>query len=278
MPTPLEYFKRVSVIVITGGSSGIGCSVIKAIIILNPEVKICNLSRSKPEIFLGEQSIHLSVDLSQPDDLAHAAELLSTELTSAPEGECILFNNSGFGAYGLFPDLDRNKQLSMVDLNVRALVDLTARLMPILLERGGAIVNIASIAGYQPTPFLATYGATKAFVLNWSLALSEDLAATKVRVLAVCPGPTRSNFFKAAGFETPPMREGGPGLDMTSDEVADLALVALAKGKRVVVTGFKNRLISSAGRFFPLTWVTRIGGAILRKMRLEQHTKNGGSK
>lgn len=278
MPTPSEYLNRVSVIVITGGSSGIGCSLIKAIKTLKPEVLICNLSRSKPDDFFGEQRFHIEVDLTQADALETAAETVRKQLESAPDGECILFNNSGFGDYGLFSSVDAAKQVSMIDLNIRAVVDLTARLMPELLKRGGAVVNVASIAGFQPTPFLATYGASKAFVLNWSLALSEDLAGTGVHALAVCPGPTRSNFFKAAGFKNPPMAEGGPGLDMTSDEVAALTLVALAKGKRLVVTGFKNKLIAWSGRFFPITWVTRIGGMLLRKMRLEQHTQNGASK
>ncbi|MDP4694598.1 MAG: SDR family NAD(P)-dependent oxidoreductase, partial [Opitutales bacterium] len=111
----------------------------------------------------------------------------------------------GYGDYGRMPDLDIGKQLNMIDLNVRAVVDLTTRLLPQLLERGGAIVNIASTSAFQPTPFLATYGATKAFVLNWTLALNEDLRGTSVRALAICPGPTRSNFYKSAGFESPPM-------------------------------------------------------------------------
>jgi short-subunit dehydrogenase len=140
------------------------------------------------------------------------------------------------------------------------------------LERGGCVVNIASTAGFQPTPYLATYGATKAFVLNWTLALGEDLRGTKVRTLAVCPGPTRSNFFKSAGFDTPPMRDGANGgLDMSSEAVADLTLQALAKGKSLLVTGWKNRLIALFGSKCPIVVVTRVGGAILRKMRLEAH-------
>lgn len=98
----------------------------------------------------------------------------------------------------------------MIDLNVRAVVDLSSRLLPVILPRGGTIVTIASTAAFQPTPFLATYGATKAFVRNWSLALNEDLRGIKVRTLTVCPGPTRSNFFKAAGFETLPMDQSAP--------------------------------------------------------------------
>ncbi|CAA6691770.1 Unannotated [Lentimonas sp. CC19] len=271
-PTLSEYFKRTSVIIVTGGSSGIGCSIIKAIMKLAPATTVCNLSRSKPGDFFDERGIHIPTDLSDSSSLASAADQLRSIIAEGGEGEVLLINNSGYGDYGCLHDLDRVKQLNMIDLNVKAVVDLTAQLLPQMLERGGCVVNIASTAGFQPTPYLATYGATKAFVLNWTLALGEDLRGTKVRTLAVCPGPTRSNFFKSAGFDTPPMREGANGgLDMTSEEVADLTLRALAKGKSLLVTGWKNKLIAFFGSKVPIIVVTRIGGAILRKMRLEAH-------
>ena len=154
------------------------------------------------------------------------------------------------------------------------MVELTSRLMPIMQERGGVVMNIASTAGFQPTPFLATYGATKAFVLNWSLALNEDLRGTRVSAMATCPGPTRSNFFKRAGFDTPPMQSGGANasLDMTSDEVAQIALDGLARHKVLVVTGWKNKCIAFFGSRTPRVLVKRIGGYNLRKLRLEQHS------
>jgi uncharacterized protein len=272
MPTPSEYLNRVSVIIITGGSSGIGRSTIKAIFKLRPNACVCNLSRSKPDIFLEKKGIHIPVDLSNAASLQSAAGELQRLIESAPPGEVVLINNSGFGDYGRLQHLDVDKQLNMIDLNIRAMVDLTARLLPLLLQRGGAVVNVASTSGFQPTPFLATYGATKAFVLNWTLSLNEDLRGSKVRALAVCPGPTRSNFFKAAGFDTPPMQQGAnKGLDMTSAEVADRILKALADRKRLIVTGWKNQLIATFGSKLPILFVTRVGGIILRKMRLEAH-------
>lgn len=280
MPTPSEYLKRASIIVITGGSSGIGAALIKAALNIRNDIRICNLSRSEPDFFMGETSMHLPTDLTDPDSLKRSAARVESIVTDAPEGELILFNNSGFGDYGPLQDLEAHKQLSMIDLNVRAVVELTAHLMPELQSRGGVVVNIASTAAFQPTPFMATYGATKAFVLNWSLALNEDLRGTKVRSLAVCPGPTRSNFFHAAGFESPPMQGGVNGaLDMTSEQVADLTLDALARGKSLVVTGWKNKLIAFFGSKTPKVLVTQIGGAILRKLRLEQHRAShaGGS-
>ena len=245
---------------------------IKEMINIAPDALLCNLSRSKPDISLGEKGKHYPVDLSDAQELAESAEVLKARIESAPKGEVLLVNNSGFGDYGRFPDLEIGKQLTMIDLNVRAVVDLTSRLLPTILPRGGTIVTIASTAAFQPTPFLATYGGTKAFVRNWSLALGEDLRGTHVRTLAVCPGPTRSNFFKAAGFETPPMDQGAnQGLGMTSDEVAAYTLRAIAHERPFIVIGWKNRLISFFGSQLPLVIATRISAGILRKMRLEKH-------
>ena len=269
-----EYFNRVSVIVITGGSSGIGSALIKAILNVREDLVICNLSRSKPDFFLGENGRHIEADLSDPSALEKASAQLEEVLGAAPEGELLLINNSGFGDYGLLSDLSAEKQLRMVDLNVRAILDLSMRLLPALEQRGGAVMNIASTAAFQPTPFLATYGATKSFVLHWTLALNEEWRETNMRAVAICPGPTRSNFFKSAGFETPPMQGGVNGfLDMTAEQVADLSLSGLVGGKSLVVTGWKNRLIASFGGVVSKRLSTRIGGAILRKLRLEAHKR-----
>nr|WP_269522629.1 SDR family NAD(P)-dependent oxidoreductase [Coraliomargarita parva] len=258
--------------VITGGSSGIGRSIIKASLRLKPNLTICNLSRSKPDVFLGENGHHLPTDLTSPSALESSANRVLQLVRQAPSGELILVNNSGFGDYGPMGDLDASKQLKMIDLNVRSLVDLTARLMPALQARGGVVVNLASTAAFQPTPYMSTYGASKAFVLHWSLALNEDFRGTNLRALAVCPGPTRSNFFKAAGFETPPMQGGVNGwLDMSADEVAALTWRAIASGKSVVVTGWKNRLIALVGGKLPKVFTARMGRRILGKLRLEQH-------
>lgn len=263
-------FNRFSVIIVTGGSSGIGSSCIKAIRKLVPDGQICNLSRSKPEVFLGENGRHLTTDLSNAEEVGRAAVELRDIIREAAPGEVLLINNSGFGDYGPTQQANVDNQLNMIDLNIRSVVDLTLKLMPEMQKRGGVVMNIASTAAFQPTPYLATYGATKSFVLNWSLALDEDLRDTGVRAMAVCPGPTRSNFFKRAGFETPPMEAGGFNkfLDMTADEVAAIALRGLAKGKPLVVTGWMNKCIAFFGSKMPHVLGTRISGKILRKMRL----------
>ncbi len=219
---------------------------------------------------MGKNGVHLSTDLSDSAALEAALVPIREQLRAAPPGEVLLINNSGFGDYGPAQFCDIDKQLNMIDLNVRAVVDLTTRLLPEMCERGGVVMNIASTAAFQPTPFLATYGASKAFVLNWTLALNEDLRGSPLRAMVVCPGPTRSNFFKRAGFETPPMQAGGANaaLDMTADAVVQLALKGLTKQKPLVVTGWKNHCIAFFGSKSPRVLVTRLGGAILRKLRL----------
>jgi short-subunit dehydrogenase len=278
--SPREFMNRIAVVVITGGSSGIGSALIKAIIDISPEIVVCNLSRKKPEIFLGNAGQHHAVDLQNASELSLAAGWVEAQIASAPPGEILLINNSGFGDYGPFVESDRVKQLNMIDLNIRAVVDLTAHLLPALKERGGAVVNVASTAAFQSTPQMATYGATKAFVLSWSLALNEELRGTNLRALAVCPGPTRSNFFKAAGFETPPMQKGGINawFDMTAAEVAALTLRALARNKALVVTGWKNQGIALLHRFVSKVTCARIAGSAMRKLRLEQFRSNTSKK
>jgi len=240
---------------------------------LSPDVLLCNISRTKPDFFCGEKFRHFEADLTDFTALEAVASELEAVVDSAPAGAVVLINNSGFGDYGPMPELEHAKQLGMIDLNVRAVVDLTVRLLPRLQERGGAVVNVASTAAFQATPFMATYGATKSFVLSWSLALNEDLRGTGVHALAVCPGPTRSNFFKAAGFSAPPMQDGGMNacLDMTAEAVADQTLRALARGQSLVVTGWKNQCIALLGGHLPKVLGARLTARILRKMRLEAY-------
>ena len=261
-------------LVITGGSSGIGSALVKATLSINPEICVCNLSRSKPTFFLGAKGIHLPTDLSDAVQLEKSAKTIDQILVNHPAGEVILINNSGFGDYGAQFEIHPDRQLRMIDLNVRAVVDLTVRLLPKILKRGGAVMNIASTAAFQTTPYMATYGATKAFVLNWSLGLNEELRTSRVHAMAVCPGPTRSNFFKSAGFETSPMQGSkvlNSWFDMTAEQVADQALKGLAQRKAIVVTGWKNSLVAFLGSKTPKVLGVRLSGVILRKMRLERY-------
>lgn len=262
-----------SVVVVTGGSSGIGKAFIEHAWKLNPEVVICNLSRSKPAINLGQLNLrHVAVDLSDSQALQEAAEEVLNYLNQgAPTGKILLVNNSGFGGYGKSDELDRGHQLEMIDLNVRAVVDLTNRLLPALRKRGGAVINIASTAAFQPTAYLATYGATKAFLLHWSLALNEELRGSGVRAVAVCPGPTATEFFKRAGLKQGAVSDR---FGQTSDQVVKTTLRALASGRAQVVSGWGNWFVAAFSSRLPKPWAARVGAAILAKFRMSRVTSS----
>jgi short-subunit dehydrogenase len=252
---------------VTGGSSGIGKSFIERVRILKPEIVICNLSRRSPAKNSSDQNLnHFSCDLSHPAEIDRTAGDLEGFLQRhAPVGPILLINNSGFGGFGRFPAAGLDQELAMVDVNIRAIVHLTGRLLPLLQSRGGAIMNIASVMAFQPTPFSATYGASKAFVLHWTLALNEELRGTKVRALAVCPGTTTTEFFRTAGLADGAIH---PALTMTTDEVVDLSLKALAAGRSQIVTGWKNKIYTFAGSKISKPLAARISGKVLGRFRL----------
>jgi short-subunit dehydrogenase len=160
-----------------------------------------------------------------------------------------------------------SKQLEMIDLNVRAIVHLTGLLLPLLRARGGAIVNVASTAAFQPTPSMATYGATKAFVLHWSHALNYELRGSGVRAMALCPGTTRTEFFKTAGLKA---GNRADALAMTSEDVVLASLHALGAGRSQIVTGWKNKLSAFAASPVPKAFATRVCGLVLASYRRMQ--------
>ena len=269
MPSLREALQTFSTVVITGGSSGIGKSFIELCAKLEPGLRFCNLSRTAPVIKEGKLNLcHLACDLGIPASVAKAAEEVESFLTqSVPAGRILLINNSGFGSYGHFPEPNLSHQLGMIDVNIRGLVDLTGRLLPTLKQRGGTVVNVASTAAFQPTPYMATYGATKAFLLHWSLALNEELRGTGVSMLAVCPGPTSSQFFRRAGLKE---RTVADEMSMTCEDVVMQSLSALASGKRVVVTGWKNKISIIASGMVSKSFAAWVAAKVIGRYRLRQ--------
>jgi len=256
----------VRLVLVTGGSSGIGKSFIESIRRVNPEVEICNLSRSDPGSIYGPVNlIHQSCDLSSPAGRKAASDWARERINSIDgPGKVLIINNAGFGNYGAFSSRPTDLHLEMIGLNVIAPVELVARLIPCLLERGGAVINVASIAAHQPIPTLAVYAASKAFLLHWSLALSEELRPAGVSVLAVCPGPTRTAFSKRAGFDR---RAESDFFEQTADQVVREAWRALDRGKAMVVTGFFNKIITAVSMRLPKTWSSRIAGRGVSRTR-----------
>ncbi|MEB3359274.1 MAG: SDR family oxidoreductase [Synechococcales bacterium] len=193
-------------------------------------------------------------DLVQPDGPSKVYQAVKQQGLTID----LLINNAGFGEYGKFSDRPRDRHLDMIRLNVLALVDLTHQFLADMQQRrSGSIVNVASIAAFQPIPYMSVYAATKAFVLSFSEALWAETQPYGVRVLAVCPGPTETQFFKEAGF--PQTFAGSTPQGMTQPEVVVRdTLKALEKNSPTVVNGgLLNNLIVNLPRFLPRPAIVR---------------------
>jgi short-subunit dehydrogenase len=168
----------------------------------------------------------------------------------------VLVNNAGFGAAGAFDRSDAATQLGMIDLNNRALVELTHIYWPRMIATGrGGVLNVASTAAFQPGPLMAIYYASKAFVLSFSEALWEEARGTGVNVSCLCPGPTVSKFRERAG--TGKVRLAKASVPMPSMVVARMGYDAWQANKRVAVTGARNRVMASLVPLLPRTAVLR---------------------
>ena len=176
-----------------------------------------------------------------------------------------LVNNAGFGAYGEFVEGDIDNYLNMIQLNVMALVELTYRCLPEMRSRqAGNILNIGSTASFQPLPYFSVYAATKAFVLSFSEALWHECKPYGIKVLAVCPGPTETEFFKSAGFPAS-LGEQVKQNYASPDAVVEEALKALDQERSNVVTGgFMNQVMVNAARFFPREPLTNAVGRMFK--------------
>lgn len=188
----------------------------------------------------------IALDLEQIGGGAKLADAISKQGLSVD----VLVNNAGYGHAGAFSESNISVELGMVDLNVRALVELTHIYWPNMLknQRGG-VINVASTAAFQPGPLMAIYYASKAFVLSFTEALWEEARGTGVRVSCLCPGPTVSKFRARAGTDKKKLaRSGKP---MSSASVAELGVNAWKANKRVEVTGLRNRVMAAAVPFMP---------------------------
>ncbi|MCE5233026.1 MAG: SDR family oxidoreductase [Mizugakiibacter sp.] len=167
-----------------------------------------------------------------------------------------LVNNAGVGMYGAFSDTRLDDELAMMRLNMLALTALTKRLLPGLIARRGRILNVASTAAFQPGPYMAVYYATKAYVLSFSEALADELAADGVTVTALCPGPTHSGFQARAAIGRIGLLRVLPLFDAAT--VAAQGYRAMRRGRRVYVPGLANRLLAQSVRVTPRRLITAI--------------------
>ena len=257
-----------STALVTGASSGIGAAIARELaarghgltLVARREERL----RTLADELAGQHGVRaetIAADLGEePARDAIEAELAELGLTVE-----VLVNNAGFGGFGPFADQDRERELAMLRLNVEAVVDLEARFLPAMVERGrGAVINIASTAAFQPIPDNATYAATKAFVLSHGEAVHEELRGTGVTLTTVCPGPVKTEFAEVAGVGG--AEERTPSIVwMTAEDVGEAAVKAAEKGQRAVVPGMLNRAGSLAGQHAPRSIALRLTRGIWRR-------------
>src|SRR3954447_23403831 len=194
-----------STVLVTGASSGIGTELARQLAERGYNLVLVARRRGRVEELAGTLRARHGVAIDVDDAAVggrHARQALVARLKAGERDIVGVCNNAGFGTYGRFQDLDLDRECEEVRVNVEAVHHLSGAFLQAMLERGaGAILNVASIAGFQPIPYQATYGATKAFVLSFSEALHTDLAGTGVSCSALCPGPTRTEFVEVAEME-----------------------------------------------------------------------------
>lgn len=241
---------------ITGASSGIGAAFAQALATRQTDLVL--VARSKDKLDSLAQQLQkqyqiqvevLVQDLTLPGAAANVFAAVAQQNIAVD----LLINNAGFGDYGSFHESSLAKQLEMIQLNIAALVELTYQFLPQMQQRGsGSIINVSSIAGFQPLPYMSVYSATKAFVLSFSEALWAENRELGVKVLALCPGPTQTNFSDVAGFAKLSSASSEKQRSASPETVVQDALKALEGENSTIVTGgFTNQIIVNLPRFFP---------------------------
>ena len=239
------------VCLITGASAGIGAALARVfakhghalVLTARSEAQLAALAA---EIMTaGHERPHvIAADLGASDGPARLADALR----AGGLEPAIVVNNAGLGLLGEAAVLDRAQQLAIIDLNIRALTDLSLRWLDSIKRHQGGILNVASIAGFLPGPGMAVYHASKAYVVSFSEALHKELKGDGVRVCALCPGPVETEFFDRAGM---PHDYFPAYLNRSAERVAREGYEGFMGGRRVVVPGKPNRIISLLPRLLP---------------------------
>ena len=251
---------------VTGASSGIGAAFAARLARQGHDLVLVarNRVRLAAQAKRLQRQARVAVEVLAAD-LTVAADLQRvTDHVAADRRLTLLVNNAGFGTAGAFAELDAAREEEEIRLNVLALVRLTRAALPgMIARRRGAIVNVSSMAGFQPGPYTATYNATKAFVNAFTEALHEELRGSGVRVQALCPGFTRTEFQRLAGIDTSQIPSF---VWMTADQVAAASLAALDAGEVICVPGFANRILLTLAGLVPQRISRRVGGVLARRV------------
>lgn len=251
---------------ITGASSGIGSSLARELAACGAHLVLTARRKDRlDELAARLHAEHGTLVEVCPTDLAQPGA--PEELFAFTRGKGIavdvLANNAGFGAYGAFQEVSLRRQLEMVQLNIAAVVHLTYLYLPGMLERRrGYVLILASTAGFQAVPYIATYAATKSFDLFFAEALAEEVRGSGVHVTALCPGATSTEFQQVAGQPDYAFRS-----PESPQQVVRVGLDALARGKPVVISGARNRMMQQSQRLAPRRLVTTMAARIFRPTR-----------
>ncbi|MBV9485127.1 MAG: SDR family oxidoreductase [Frankiaceae bacterium] len=244
---------------VTGASSGIGLELARVFAREGHDLVL--VARREPELrALGDElksrygadSTVITADLA----LEGAARQLATEVADSDIE--VLVNNAGLGNQGRFWETDLDADHRMLAVNVLALTELTKLLLPAMVARGsGRVLNVASTAGFQPGPFMATYYASKAYVISLTEALAEELTGTGVTATALCPGVVPTGFQAAAEMDpnTPLLKSPG---SKSAEYVANAAYKGMVAGRRIVIPGVVNKIGAQAGRVTPRVVMTKV--------------------
>ncbi len=251
---------------VTGASSGIGEAFARQLAKRGYDVVLVARRKDRLDKLAGELSTACAVDVEVIEaDLSAPEGVAAVEKRLAASDIELLVNNAGFATHGEFGGLPLERELAEIDVNVKALAALThAAVTPMVSARRGIIINVASMGGFQPVPYMSTYAATKAFVLHFSEGVHEEVKKQGVTVTCLCPGGVNTEFQQVAGLNEDRLPSIGR---KTPDQVAAAALKAAFAGQAIVVPGVTNRLTATGlVRFLPRFAVRRIAGSMFKDM------------
>lgn len=244
--------------IVTGASSGIGEEFARQLDQRGYDLVLVARRRDRLEALASEigGAEIIEADLSTPAGVAAVEERIA-------KGDVeVLINNAGFGTNGAFADMPLERELEEIDLNVRALTQLThAALQHMKATKSGTIINVASTGAFQPVPYMSTYAATKAYVLSFSEGIHEEAKTYGVTVTCLCPGPVKTEFQAVSGVRAESMPAGW----QTPQQVVKLALNAAKSGSAIAVPGMINKASANLGRIAPRFMVRKISGRMFKK-------------
>jgi short-subunit dehydrogenase len=245
---------------VTGASAGIGVALARELARNGAKLILTARRKERLEALAAEltaQGTEVRIVLADLTDRAAPKAIYDATVGAGLDVE-ILINNAGLGQYGDFSTIDLGQELSQIRVNCEAVVHLTRLFVPAMVARGrGWILVLSSVASFQPVPFLSTYAATKGFDRFFALGLAEELAPTGVKVSALCPGPTESEFFAVAGADKfPGAKKMMDRKFQSAEEVARLGLEALVRGKRTLIPYFGGWFTAQMVRILPVGWIT----------------------